>query len=104
MKIDLLVQNLFNLFVLAIIVEIAISAVFSISALKDMKENSAVSTLRDIVVLILAFFICFKVRKLSIFFATGIKIPYMLDTAISALILTGLANVIKNFFQRIKNG
>ncbi len=104
MKVDLLIQNLFNLFVLAIIIEAAASAIFSMTALKDLRETRPVAMARDVIVLIVAVFLCYKVKLLTIFGGSGIKLPYLLDTAISALVLTSLANFIRNLVSKMRVG
>lgn len=102
MKGDILIQNIFNLFIVAIILEAAIMAIFSMTALKDISDSKPIASTRDALILIVAVVLCYKVKKLTIFMGTGIVIPYILDTAISALFLTRMTNLIKDFFGRIK--
>jgi len=99
---EVLIQNVFNLFVIAIILESSIMAIFSMTALKEFDQSKPVETARDALILILAFVLCYKVTLLTIFRGTGIKLPYILDTVISALVLTRMTNFIKDFFSRIK--
>ncbi len=99
---EILIQNVFNLFIIAIILEASIMAIFSLTALRDLSEMKPVEAARDALILILAFVMCYKVDILTLFRGTGIKLPYILDTVISALVLTRMANLIKNFFARIK--
>ncbi len=99
---ELLVQNVFNLFIIAIIIEAAVMAIFQISAMKDLETTTPFQTARDALILILAAVLCYKVPLLTLFKGTGIKLPYLLDTAVSALVLTRMTYFIRDFFSRIK--
>ncbi len=99
---EILVQNVFNLFVIAIIIEAAVMAVFQISAMRDLESTKPFQTARDALILILAAVLCYKVQILTLFRGTGIKLPYILDTVISALVLTRMTYFIRDFFSRIK--
>ncbi|PKL35135.1 MAG: hypothetical protein CVV44_23215 [Spirochaetae bacterium HGW-Spirochaetae-1] len=99
---EVLVQNVFNLFIVAIILESSIMALFSMSALKDISNSKPVEIARDSLILILALVLCYKVELLTLFRGTGIKLPLILDTAISALVLTRMTNFLKDFFSRIR--
>ncbi|HOT43637.1 MAG TPA: hypothetical protein PLM53_04215 [Spirochaetota bacterium] len=104
MKFDILIQNVFILFVIAIIIESCAMALFSLTALKDISENRPVQVARDTFVVILALLLCYKVELLSLFTGTGIHLHKYLDTAISALMLVGLANVVNGFFGKMRRG
>lgn len=104
MKFEMLVQNVFILFVIALIMESCVMAIFSMTALKDISENRPVQVARDCIVILLAFVLCFKVEMLSIFAGTGIHLHKYLDTAISALVLMRLTNLISDFFNKLKRG
>ncbi|MBN1534952.1 MAG: hypothetical protein JXA20_19950 [Spirochaetes bacterium] len=102
MRGEVLFQNIFNLFIIAVILEASVSAVFSISALQDISDTRPVKTARDVVVLLVALFLCFKVTMLGLFHNTGFEIPQVLDAVISALVLMRLANFIRDFFAKIR--
>ena len=99
---ETLLQNVFNLFIMAIILEASVMAIFSLSTLKNLSSSRAFETTRDVIILILAFILCYKVSILTIFRGTGIKLPYILDTVISALVLTRMTNIIKSFLLKLK--
>ena len=99
---EMLIQNVFNLFIVAIILEASVMAVFSMTVLKGASSKKPVQIARDTLILILAFVLCYKVRMLTLFKGTGIKLPVYLDMAISALVLTRMANFIREFFSRIR--
>jgi len=102
MKGEILIQNIFNLFIIAIILEASIMAIFSMSALREISESRPVEMARDALILILSFVLCYKVSILTVFGGTGIKLHYLLDTAISALVLMRMTNFIRDFFERIR--
>lgn len=104
MKFEILIQNVFILLVIAIILESCVMAIFSMTALKDVSENRPVHVARDVIVLALAVILCFKVEILRLFNGTGIHLHYYLDTAISALMLTRLTNLVGDFFTKIRQG
>jgi len=79
-------------------------AIFSMTALKDTSETRPVQIARDTIVIILAIVLCYKVEILSLFAGTGIHLHKYLDTAISALVLVRLTNVIGDFFGKFRRG
>ena len=104
MKFEMLVQNVFILFIISLIMESCVMAIFSLTALKDVSENRPAQVARDVIVIILALVLCYKVNILSLFAGTGIELHKYLDTAISALVLVRLTNLISDFFNKLKRG
>lgn len=104
MKFEMLIQNVFVLFVIAIILESCVMAIFSMTALKDISDNRPVRVTRDLIIVILALVLCYKVPVISLFGGTGIKLHPYLDTAISALVLVRLTNLIEGFFDKLRHG
>jgi hypothetical protein len=108
MKLDVLIQNLFYLFIFAIVLEVAIMAVFSMTALKDISENRPIKIARDFVVITLAWLICYKSNLLNLFKDTGITLIgerwYRLDVIISALVMAGFTNIVSSIFEKMKRG
>lgn len=104
MKFEILIQNVFVLFVIAIILESCVMAIFSMTALKDISDNRPVKVSRDLIIVVLSLVLCYKVAVISLFNGTGIKLHPYLDTAISALVLVRLTNLIEGFFERFRHG
>jgi hypothetical protein len=104
MKFELLIQNVFILLVIALILESCVMAIFSMTALKDISETRPVQVARDTIVIGLAAILCFKVDLLSLFNGMGIHLHKYLDTAISALVLVRLTNLIGDFFNKLRRG
>ena len=102
MKGEILLQNVVNLFIIAIILEAAIMAIFSIDALKDLGASRAVDASRDAIIILVSLFICYKVGALRIFKGTEIRLPLVLDTVISALVLARLTNFVRTITSRFK--
>ena len=99
---EILFQNVFTLFIIAIILESSIMALFTTSILKSMSSNISVATVRDVLIIVLAFVLCYKVQMFTLFRGTGIKLPYLLDTVVSALVLARMTNLIREFLGRMK--
>ena len=104
MKGEVLLMNIVNLFIISIVLNAAIMAIFQISTLKKMSAIRSVEATRDLLVILLSLFICYKVNILRVFRGTGINIPYILDVIISALVLTTMINFVKQFLSRLKQG
>ena len=102
MKGEILLQNIVNLFVIAIILEAAVMAIFSSSALSDMQSSRVIEATRDGLIIVISLFVCYKVGVLRIFQGTGIKLPFILHTIISALVLTRMINFIRQVTSRFK--
>jgi hypothetical protein len=101
---DVLIQNVINIFIISIILEAAVMAVFSMSALRDLDSSRPIEATRDAIIIIVAFFLCYKVDILRIFRGTGIAVPHILDVIISALVLTRMSNFIRQVMTRFKKG
>ena len=97
-------QNLFNLFIFALIIEIATMAIFSMNAIKEFAESRPVTIARDVIVLMLAVYLCYKVTQFNLLRNTGIGLNRYLTTTISALVLFGMTNLIRNFFSNVRRG
>jgi hypothetical protein len=102
MKGEILLLNIVNLFIISIVLYAAVMGIFSMSALKRMSAIRAIETTRDVIVILLSLFLCYKVDVLRIFRGTGIKIPYLLDTILSALVLTTFFNFIRRFMSTMR--
>ena len=99
---DALLQNVVNLFIIAIILEASIMAIFSVSALKGIANTRPVESTRDILIILVAFFLCFKVDQLSVFLRTGLGVPKIIDIIISTLVLTRMTLLIRTLMARFK--
>lgn len=99
---EALLQNLVNIFIISIILEASIMAIFSVSALKNLESNRAVESTRDILIIIVSFFLCYKVDQLRVFLRTGLAVPKIIDIAISTLVLARMTLFIRALMARLK--
>ena len=77
-------------------------AVFSMAVFKNLRMPAPAEIARDFLIL---FYLLFCVIKLIYSLCSGAaesKLPQLLDTIISALVLTRLTNFIREFFARIR--
>ncbi len=103
MKGEILLQNVFYLFILAIILEASVMAIFSISYVKRFSSRMPVETARDVLIIILSFVVCHQEKFLTLFRDTGIKFPPLLDVIISALVLARMTFFIREFLSKMKH-
>jgi hypothetical protein len=102
MKGDILLQNVVNLFIISIVLNAAVMAIFSISSLKKLSASRSVEATRDLIIIIMSLFVCYEVDMLRIFKGTGINIPFILDTVLSALVLSSMINFVRQLMARLK--
>ena len=104
MKIDILIQNLFNLLIFALLIEIAFMGIFSMSLTKNYANLRPIIIARDVIILVLAVFLCYNYSQFNVLRKTGISLNKILNTVISALVLFGMTNLVKNFFSNVRKG
>lgn len=102
MNVEVIVQNILNLLVIAIIMEAAIMALFSMSSMQDIGSKRPVEATRDGIIIIASFILCYKVDILRVFVNSGLRLPVLIDIIISALVLTRLTNFVRAFMSRFK--
>ena len=102
MNIEVLVQNIINLFVVSIIIEAAVMALFSMSSLRDVGSRRPVVATRDGIIIIVSFLLCYKVEVLSVFRKTGMALPVLIDVIIIALVLARMTNFVNSFMSRLR--
>ncbi|MCX7678083.1 MAG: hypothetical protein N2316_02575 [Spirochaetes bacterium] len=100
---DALLQNIVNIFIISIILEASIMAIFSVSALKSLESNRAIESTRDILIIIVSFFLCYKVDQLRVFLRTGLAVPKIIDIAISTLVMARMTLFIRALMARLKS-
>lgn len=99
---DALLQNVVNIFIISIILEASVMAIFSVSALKGLESSRPIESTRDILIIIVAFFLCYKVDQLRIFLRTGLDIPKIIDIIISTLVLARMTLLLRSLMARLK--
>lgn len=99
---DALLQNVVNIFIISIILEAAVMAIFSVSALKGLESSKPIESTRDILIILVSFFLCYKVDQLRVFPRTGLNIPKIIDIVISTLVLARMTLLIRSLMARLK--
>lgn len=102
MKGEILLQNVVNLFIISIVLNAAVMAIFSMSTLKGMSSSRPFEATRDMLVVLLSLFLCYKVEALRVFKGTGVNLPYIADIIISALVLASMINFVRQFMGRFR--
>jgi len=103
MKGEILLQNVFYLFIIAIILEASVMAIFSISAVKKFSNKTSIETVRDLLIMAFSFIICYKEKIFTLFHESGIKLPFLLDIIISSLVLARMTFFIREFLAKLKH-
>ena len=102
MNTELLFQHVFNLFILSIIIQFSVNAITSIPMIMDFTENTIGKTVRDVIIIGFAIFICYKVPAFLLF-KKVITLPNHVDPIISGLVLAGITFLIRNIIDKIRN-
>ncbi|MBN2435024.1 MAG: hypothetical protein JXK07_07125 [Spirochaetes bacterium] len=95
--------NCINLFIIGFILETALSAVFSITAVRMVDDKLVVKTTKEAVTYITAFLVLYFMSTFRIFSGTGVKIPIIADYIISSLITVKFALLIRDLFAKAGN-
>ena len=104
MKTEILIGNMIELFIVSIILYACVSFIFNLTAFKQIEKNRVVTTTKEVVTFLGAFFLCFFIKKLRIFGGTSVKIPSLADLVITSLLLAKFSEFVGDIFYRIKRG
>lgn len=102
MKAEMIIGNLFNIIVMALILETAVSALFSITAVREHERKLLIKTMREAITFLAAFFLCFFIPEIRILSGSAIKLAPKVDMVITALILARFAGIIKDLIARLR--
>lgn len=103
MKTDILINNMVQMFFVAIVLEAGISAIFNLTAVQSINRGKVfVDTTREVFTFLGAFFLCYFVKKFRIFSGTGLKMNDMLDLVVTTLVLAKFSGLIGDLFRRLK--
>lgn len=104
MKTEILVGNMIEIFFVSIILSACISFIFNITAFRQIEKNRVVTTTKEVVTFLGAFFFCFFIKKLRIFDGTNVKLPAIADLVITSFMLAKFSEFVSDIFYRIKRG
>lgn len=101
MNTEILIQNAFNIFIISIILEFCVMAIFSINLLRNFSDSTVGKSIRDFIIIAFAFLICFKVPIFRLF-RKVLELPYPLDPIISGLVMARMSMLIRAIIDKIK--
>ena len=102
MKADLLLGSLLNMLLFSLIVEGAVSAIFSITAMKVIETKRAVQTSREAITFLVGAYAVFAIPQLQLMKTAGITFPLIGDIIISAMVLMRMTGFIRDILTRIR--
>lgn len=102
MKADLLLSAILNMLLFSIVVEGAVSAIFSITAMRVIETKRVVQTSREAVTFIVCAVAVFYIEPLRLFKAAGITFPMIGDIIISSMVLMRLTGFIRDLFNKVR--
>ena len=92
-------SNLLFLLIVAIFMELAISAILSIKMIDNFLNTSKRKSIKNVLVLIVAFGVCAKVNELRFLHGTRIHLPEVIHYILSSLVLARLSNLVHDLFS-----
>ena len=99
-------NNIFAIIVVAIVIEVAVSSIFSIKYIDDIVQGVLSKSIKNFLVLLIAFGLCYHVSHLRIFYGSkmfiGSKILKSIHILLSTLVLARAANLIHDWFSHLK--
>lgn len=97
-----LADNLFYFLMMGLILEVSISAVFSIRALDELMQNTLTKSVKTVLILLISFGIIWRMPELRIFNGGKVEIPDALHMVLSALVLARLSNLFHDLFRYLR--
>ena len=104
MNTNLLLNSLFTMLLFAVVVEAAVAAVFSITAMKVIETKRAVATSREAITFIVGAFMVYYIEPLRLFKAAGINFPMIGDIIVSAMVMMRLTGFIRDLMAKVRQG
>ena len=96
-------NNLFLLAIMALIVELAVSGLFSIKYLETLiQSDNAAQNMKNVLVIVIAFGLCAKIPQLRILYKSSLPIPDTIHMVLTAFILSRVSNLFNTWFESLK--
>jgi len=97
-------NNFFLLILIALVIEVAVTSIFSIKYLNAFLDTNLTKSIKNLLVLLIAVGLCVKVPQLRIFykakvFTKGLDVIHLILTA---LVLARVANIFHDWFSYLK--
>lgn len=99
-----ILQNMILLFILGIVFESAISAIFSITAIKSARGKVIVRSSKEALLYLTVFVVCFFLPDARILKNSGINVPMILDYILSSLVTARFSMLAGDIFSRMSEG
>ena len=93
-------NNLFLLVLIALVIELAVSGLFSI---KYIEELAIADNFKNILIILVAFGLCAKIPELRVLYKSKVGIPDLIHMVMTALILARVVSLLDNWFASLKN-
>jgi hypothetical protein len=103
MNFEVLIQNIFYLFVIAIVLQLIMMSMFSLAPFKNLSGSMSAEALKDTILLVLAVWLCYKYNLGTLFKKTGVNIPHLFDAVLTGLMITGMANIIRDGVRKMRD-
>jgi hypothetical protein len=104
MNADLLLKGLINMLLLSVVVEGAVAAVFSLTAMRMIEAKRTVQTSREVLTFLVCLLFVYTVEPLRLMKSAGINFPMIGDIIISSMVLSRLSGFIRDLMNRIRSG
>lgn len=102
LSLDLLIDNIWMIAVMAFILEVAIDAIFQVKFIDELLQSTLTKGIKNILVMAIAFLLVIKMPELKIFYKMKVNLPSFLHTLLSAFILARFANLFHDLFSFLK--
>ena len=89
-------NNLFLILVIALVIEMSLTGLFSIKYMASMQD------FKNVIVIVVAFGLCANIPQLRILYKSRISIPDLIHMVMTALILTSIVNLVHNWLAPIR--
>lgn len=102
MNTNLLLNSLFTMLLVSFIVEGAVAAIFSITAMRVIETKRTVQTSREAITFIVGALLVYYIEPLRLFKAAGINFPLIGDIIVSSMVLMRLTGFIRDLFAKVR--
>ena len=103
MNTNLLLNSLFTMLLVSFIVEGAVAAVFSITAMRVIETKRTVQTSREAITFLVGAALVYYIEPLRLFKAAGINFPLIGDIIVSSMVLMRLTGFIRDLFAKVRS-
>lgn len=92
-------HNLLLILILAFIIEVALSGLFSIKYLEDFLGIDKIDNIKAIIFVLIAFGLAMQIPQLRVLYKSSLKIPDLIHMIISALIVARVGSLFSKWIK-----